>query len=93
VPITEACEDALPPLRTHVATTLGPAAEGAAPPKLPAALPQRGLWPGTHSWDTGCLDAARLVESQDDDIDPGLAIMSCGLTFVVTHGGRGTPNH
>jgi transposase len=40
-------------------------ADGAALPKIHAALQQRGLLPDTHIVDTGFLDAARLVESQD----------------------------
>jgi transposase len=65
VHITETCEDDLPHLITHVATTPGPTAEGAATPQIHAALQQRGLLPGTHIVDTGFWDAALLVQSQE----------------------------
>ena len=66
VHITETCEDDLPHLITHVDTTPGPTADGAAPPRIHAALEQRGLLPGTHIADTGFLDADLLVDSRDD---------------------------
>jgi transposase len=66
VHLTESCEDNLPHLITHVETTSGPAADGAATPKIHAALLQRGLLPGTHIVDTGLLDAELLVKSRDD---------------------------
>ena len=66
VPLTETCDDDLPHLITHVETTIGPASDGAATPKIHAALQQRGLLPGTHIVDTGFLDAALFVESRDD---------------------------
>jgi transposase len=62
VPIPEPCADDLPPLITHVDTTIGPRADGAATPKIHAALQQRGLLPGPHRVDTGFLDAALLGE-------------------------------
>jgi len=65
VPLTEICADDLPPLLTNVATAIGPAAAGAAPPKIHAARPQRGLLPGTPIVDTGCLDADLFVERRD----------------------------
>ena len=65
VHLTETCEDDLPHLITHVETTSGPAADGAAPPKRHAALQQRGVLPGTPIVDTGFLDAELLVERQD----------------------------
>jgi transposase len=65
VQLTESCEDALPHLITHVDTTIGPASDGAATPKIHAALQQRDLLPGTHIVDTGYLDAALLVESRE----------------------------
>jgi hypothetical protein len=64
VHLTESCEDDLPHLITHVATTSAPAADGAAPPQMHEALEQRDLLPRTHIVDTGFLDAALLVESQ-----------------------------
>jgi transposase len=65
VHLTETCEDNLPHLITNVETTIGPAADGAATPRIHAALPQRGLLPGTPIVDTGFLDAALLVESPE----------------------------
>lgn len=62
---TETCADELPPRMTHVDTLMGPASDGAAPPKLHDALQQRGLLPATHSVDTGFLDAELLVESRE----------------------------
>ena len=62
---TATCADDRPHLITNVDTTIGPAADGTATPKIHDALPQRSLLPGTHIVDTGCLDADRLVESQD----------------------------
>jgi transposase len=62
--ITETCEDDRPHLITNVDTTIGPKADGAATPRIHAALQQRGLLPGTHIVDTGFLDADLLVESQ-----------------------------
>jgi transposase len=41
-------------------------ADGAATPQIHATLQQRGLLPGTHSVDTGFLDAALFVSSRDD---------------------------
>jgi hypothetical protein len=61
VPITEPCEDDLPHLITNVGTTIGPAADGAATPKIHAALQQRGLLPGTPIVDAGFLDAELMV--------------------------------
>jgi transposase len=66
VHLTETCEDDLPHLITHVATTPGPTADGAATPQIHAALEQRGLLPGTHIVDTGFLDADLLVDSRDN---------------------------
>src|SRR5262245_11902930 len=67
VHLTETCEDELPHLITHIETTPGPASDGAATPKIHAALEQRGLLPGTHIVDTGFLDADLFVKSWDDD--------------------------
>jgi transposase len=64
VHLTKTCEDDLPHLITHVETTSGPAADGAATPQTHAALQQRGLLPATHIVDTGFLDAALLVDSR-----------------------------
>jgi transposase len=65
VHITETCEDDAPHLITHVETLSGPTADGAATPKIHAALQQRDLLPGTHIVDTGFLDADLLVRSQE----------------------------
>jgi hypothetical protein len=65
VHLTETCDDDLPHLITHVETTIGPAADGAATPRIHAALQQRGLLPGTHIMDTGFLDAQLLVKSPE----------------------------
>jgi transposase len=67
VHLTETCDDDLPHLITHVETTIGPAADGAVTPRIHAALPQRGVLPGTHIVDTGFLDAELLVESPKHD--------------------------
>jgi transposase len=64
VHITAPCEEDRPHLITNVDTPIGPEADGAATPRLHAALPQRGILPGTHIVDTGFLDAELLVESQ-----------------------------
>jgi transposase len=66
VHLTETCDDDLPHLITNVETTIGPAADGAATPKIHTALQQRGLLPSTHIVDTGFLDAELLVASPDD---------------------------
>jgi transposase len=63
VHLTETCDDDLPHLITKVETTIGPAADGAATPRIHAALQPRGLLPGTHIVDPGFLDAELLVES------------------------------
>jgi transposase len=67
VHITATCEADLPHLITHVETVIGPAADGAATPKMHAARQQRGLLPGTLIVDTGFLDAALLVERRAHD--------------------------
>jgi len=63
--LPETCEDDLPPLITHVDTTIGPASDGAAPPTIHAALQQRDLLPGPHIGGMGFLDADRFVKSRD----------------------------
>jgi transposase len=64
--ITETCEEDLPHLITHIDTTPGPTADGAATPQIHAALEPRGLLPGTHMVDTGFLDADLLVDRRHD---------------------------
>jgi transposase len=66
VHITETCEDDLPHLITHLATTPGPTADGATTPQIHATLQQQGLLPGIHIVDTGFLDADLFVQSRDD---------------------------
>jgi transposase len=67
VHITKTCEDNVPHLITNVETTIGPAADGAATPKIHAARQQRGLLPETHIVDPGFLDAELLVDGRDHD--------------------------
>jgi transposase len=64
--LTETCDDDLPPIITHVETSAGPVADGAATPRVHEALAQRDLLPGMHIVDTGYLDAALIVSSQTD---------------------------
>jgi hypothetical protein len=66
-PITATCAEDVPPWIPPGAPTSGPGAEGAAPPTIHAALPRRGLRPGTPLGDPGCLDAERLVARQAPD--------------------------
>jgi transposase len=63
---TETWEDDLPHLSTHIDTTPGPTADGAATPQIHAAREQRGLLPGGPIVDTGVLDADLFVKSRDD---------------------------
>jgi transposase len=65
VHLTETCEDDAPHVITHVETVSGPTADGAATPKIHAALQQRDLLPGVHIVDTGFVDADLLVKSRD----------------------------
>ena len=67
VPLTETCTDDRPHLIPTSETTIGPAADGPATPKLHTARQPRTLQPGTHIVETGFLDAARLVGSRHDD--------------------------
>jgi transposase len=80
VHLTETCEDELPHLITPIETTPGPTADGAATPRIHAALEPRGLLPGTHLVDTGFLDADLFVQSRDDD---GVALL--GPTRLDDH--------
>jgi transposase len=65
VHLTETCDDDLPHLITNVETTMAPAADGEATPRIHAALQQRSLLPTTHIADTGFLDAELLVDSRE----------------------------
>jgi transposase len=64
VHLTETCEDDLPHRVTHVETTPGPIADGAATPLIHTALQDQALLPSLHLVDTGYLDAALLVASR-----------------------------
>jgi transposase len=66
VHVTETCDDQTPHLITHVETTAGPVADGAATPRIHRALERKGLLPHLHIVDTGYLDAELLVTSQRD---------------------------
>ena len=66
VHLTETCDDESPHLITHVETTPAPLADDAAVPLMHEALQQRDLLPGVHLVDTGYVDAAELVSSQQD---------------------------
>jgi transposase len=66
VHLTETCDDDSPHLITHVETTPAPLADDTAVPLIHEALQQRDLLPGVHLVDTGYVDAAELVSSQQD---------------------------
>ncbi len=65
VVLTETCDDDLPQLITNVETTSAPVPDGETTPAIHTALQERKLLPTTHIVDTGFLDAALLVESQE----------------------------
>ena len=70
VPLTETCDDGLPPLITHVETTPASTVDGEATPRIHAALKERDLLPRIHVVDTGFLDADLLVASRREyDVD------------------------
>ncbi len=60
--LTETCDDDLPRIITHVATSSAPVADGAVTPEVHRTLEGKGLLPQTHIVDTGFLDA-KLLES------------------------------
>jgi transposase len=62
--VTETCDDGLPHLITHVATSAAPVADGAITPEVHRGLAEKGLLPGQHLVDTGFLDAALLVAAE-----------------------------
>lgn len=66
VHLTESCDDELPRLIVHVATTTGPTADAAVTLRIRAARARRALLPSTHIVDTGFLDAALLVSSKEE---------------------------
>jgi hypothetical protein len=63
--LTETCDDDLPQLITNGETTTGSVPDGETTPAIHAALQKRELLPTTNIVDTGFLDAALLVESQE----------------------------
>ncbi len=66
VHLTETCDDDSPHLISHVETTRAPLADDATVPLIHEALAARDLLPGVHIVDTGYVDAAELVTSQQD---------------------------
>ena len=66
VHLTETCEEQMPPLITHVETTAAPTADTDALPAVYQALQNKDLLPKTHLVDTGYVDAALLVSSQQE---------------------------
>ena len=64
--LTETCEDDLPHLITHVATTAGPVADGEVTPAVHRDLRAADLLPATHLVDTGFLDAELIATSKRD---------------------------
>jgi transposase len=66
VHLTETCDDELPHLITNVETTTAPIPDGQATPSIHASLKKRELLPKTHIVDTGFLDAALLVETEEN---------------------------
>jgi transposase len=66
VSLTETCEDDLPHLITHVATTAGPVADGEVTPAVHRDLQADDLLPATHLVDTGFLDAELIATSKRD---------------------------
>jgi transposase len=66
VALTETCEDDLPNLITHVATTAAPTADGEVTPQVHEDLRANDLLPAVHLVDTAFLDAELLVASRRD---------------------------
>lgn len=66
VHLTETCEDDVPHLISHVATTPAPVADGDLMPQIHQDLRDRDLLPGKHLVDTGYVDAALLVDSRQE---------------------------
>lgn len=64
VHLTEIRDDDLPHLFPNVETTMAPAADGDATPRIHAALQRRSLLPVTYIADTGLPDAELLVDSR-----------------------------
>lgn len=66
VHLTETCDDARPPLVTHVATTPAPVVDRAALAAVHAAPAEKDLLPSRHLVDAGHLDADQLVSGARD---------------------------
>src|SRR5579884_2109588 len=64
VHLTETCEQMLPHLITHVATTLAPRTDEAMTEQIQEELHQADLVPGEHLVDAGYVSARVLVKSQ-----------------------------
>jgi len=64
--LTEACDDDLPRLITHVETTSAPVVDAAALPLVHQALRRRDLLPAVQLVDSGDLDAPQIVAARDD---------------------------
>jgi DDE family transposase len=65
VHLTDACDDALPPLSPNVHTTAAPTGDTDALPAMHTALAQAERLPRTHLVDTGYVEAKRLLESRE----------------------------
>ncbi|MGU3422386.1 hypothetical protein ACLBYB_28810 [Methylobacterium sp. D54C] len=63
VHLTETCDDALPPLIVHVATTPAPVVDRAVLDPLHAALATQDLLPARHLFDAAYIDADGLVDA------------------------------
>jgi len=64
--VTEACDDDLPHLITHVETTSAPVVDAAALPLVHQALRGRDLLPAVQLVDSGYLDAPQIVAARED---------------------------
>jgi transposase len=64
--LTESCDPERPHLLTHVETTPGTVADVELLDAIHSALAAKGLLPGEHLVDTGYVDAAHLVTSEQD---------------------------
>jgi len=64
--VTEACDDDMPRLVTHVETTTAPVVDAAALPPIHAALRGRELLPAVQLVDSGYLDAPQIVAARED---------------------------
>lgn len=68
VHLTETCEDETPHIITHVETVVASATDEAALAPIHAALAERELLPSEHLVDAGYVDAARVVESNEQQV-------------------------